>query len=219
MKASKMKTVALLAAATLLLPGCFIIRGFTFSNWFIPKRGKVIANLHLVPGATGIPKAYVFILVGFPSPDTDPSQLLVTGPRRFDTKGNFGGPLKMVRDDVLEGIVRDGEGCAILAGSFNDDIENSHWMLLRTKVPVRSGKKVDKTALTQIGIKPRSPGASGSLINFYSGLWRDDHAPVGPDVDDTFGCLSAVETNLFVGKPSTTALQSKAAKRLIDVLF
>lgn len=209
----KAKTVALLAAATLLLPGCFVIRGFSFSNWFIPKHGKVIASLNLMPGVTGSPKAYVFILVGFQTDSADPSQVLVTGPKRFDTKGNFGGPMKLVKDDVLEGLARDHQSCAVFAGPFLEDTDDAHWVLLRTETPVRSGSKVDKTALTKIGIKPRSPDSEGSLINFYSGLW-DDIGPVGPDVDDTYGCTSSVETTLFVGKPSET--QSKAAKGLID---
>ena len=216
MKSRKM--VALLAAAALLLPGCFVIRGFSFSNWFIPKRGKVVASLKLMPGAPDIPRAYVFVLIGFPSSDPDPTQVVVTGPRKFDANGKFGGPFRMVKDNVLEGLVRDHESCAVFGEAFlTGDPANSHWLLLRTQTTVRTADKVDKVALTKIGFKPRSPSSNGSLINMYSGIWNDD-GPVGPDAGDGYACLSAVETNLFVGRPEA-APTSQAPQWVKDVLY
>ena len=212
------KTVALLAATSLLLPGCFLIRGFSFSNWFIPKRGKVVASLKLMPGAPEASRAHVFILIGFPAPDPEPSQVVVTGPRKLDTNGKFGGPFQMVKDNVLESLALGHESCAGFGGAFlaNDSAPN-HWLLLRTQTRVRTGNKVDKVALTKIGFKPRSPSSGGSLIHMYSGLWRD-LAPAGPDSGDEYACLSGVETTLFVGKPEATTT-SQAPQWVKDVLY
>lgn len=212
--------LALGLVAALLLPGCFVITGFRFSRFNVPRGGKAIARLWLRPGAPEGVRAYVFILVHYFTDTVDPPLLRVARPKVFDKKGKFGGPFKLVGDPELEELARDNELCAMgFAGGFAEDDVNSHWVLLRTKERVRTRGKVEKQALTEIGLKDRPGGGNSvSAVHLYPGVWRDDDTTDGPSMDDTVLCLASVETSIMIGRGppetmSTTQLRLPAAIR------
>jgi hypothetical protein len=210
-RAIKLRVLALGLVAALLLPGCFVIVGFRFSRFNVPKGGKAIARLWLRPAIPEGVRGNFFILVHYFTEVMEPPLLRVARPKVFDKKGNFGGPFRLVGDNDLEDFVRDSELCAEgFAGGFAQDDVDSHWVLLRTKKRVRTRGKIEKTALTEIGLRDRPGGGdAASIVHLYSGLWRDDDTTEGPSLDDTTLCLSSVETSISIGKGISETMQAR----------
>jgi hypothetical protein len=190
----------LLLCVVILLPGCFVIWGFSWSNYHIPKGGKAVARLVVRPGEGEGMRGYFWVLIHFVDENDGPPEVKVGFPRKFDTNGNFGGPHDLVRDDDLEVLAREHEACMIFGGFFSEDTRNSRWFLVRTEQPIRSRGAIEKAARTLIGIEDRvKDGSTVAAVHFYTGFWRDDGDPEGPDGGDTLFCTSALESQIPIG--------------------
>jgi hypothetical protein len=203
------RLLLLLLAVIVALPGCFIIAGFGWSRYNIPRGGKAIANFTVRPISGEGSRGYFFVLIHLLDENDGPRELKVGFPRKFDTKGKFNGPLQMVRDDDLEAVARDNMVCFFFFGEFASDSQNKNWFLLRTNRQVRSRGAIDKAARVKIGIEDRiNDGPNVALTHFYTGFWRDTDSTDGPTEEDSTTCTSAVETTIPIGNgtiPTATA--------------
>jgi hypothetical protein len=194
------RLLLLLLAAVVVLPGCFVIAGFGWSRYNIPKGGKAVAHLRVRPAMGDGELGYFFVLIHMLDENEGSRELRVGFPRRFDKKGNFNDPQKMVRDDDLEDMARDNMACSAFAGPFYEDARDRRWFLLRTKRPIRTRGDISKSALVEIGIVDRiMDGNNIAAVHFYTGFWRDNNAPDGPDPGDTNICTSALESTIPIG--------------------
>jgi len=199
---SRNRLLLLLLVALLFLPGCFVIFGFGWSNYHIPRGGKAVARLKVRPAVADNTRGHFFVLVVFLDPSDGPPELKVGFPRRFDTKGKFGGPHSLVKDPELEDIVRETEPCLAFVGPILEkEVRDNRYLLLRTQTPVRSRGAIEKQALTKIGIEDRiNDGSTVAFTWFYTGIWRDDDEVSGPSENDTTACMSSVESSIPIGR-------------------
>ncbi|HYN35914.1 MAG TPA: hypothetical protein VEV82_02965 [Actinomycetota bacterium] len=185
--------IAAVAVLGLLATGCFTLRGFYWKIARIKVGDRGALFLQLRPLGNENNSDRVFVLVGLLKAGA-PASLKVVG-RKFDIKGEFGNPRKLIKDNVLRDFLLGDSFCETWAATDSSDMK---WFAYRTKNPVTDQGKPAKTALTKITFEGVSVSSEtgNQFISIGVGGWNDD----GDDIPETkeVTCNSGAHTNIRV---------------------
>lgn len=179
----------------LVMSSCFSLRAIKFSKTSVFQGEKVTAILSLYPHSTTGSPDVPFVLIGHQWDANEESDFTVTNPLQFDTKGNFpAGPRELSSDNALRTAALTSGGCDI-EGFDPGEATGFIWTAVRTGSQVNDGGKINKVALTKIGIKAHIDASTGSRrLIFISGRWNDDDdgIPEGAELSCTGVFVSSI---------------------------
>ena len=197
--------IAVLLVSALMMSGCFVIRGFFWTVTKIKRGEKGVLVLHLKPAEEDKDKGYVFVLIGVtdfppenPGDPNPPPPVRLVKPRKFDTKGKFGGPHSMIVDNFLRDEMLDSPWCS---GANSSD--TVRWVLVRTSKEIGDRGAINQTALTRLTFKAHAEATGVNPVRVFAGGWSDldGDGTYTPDSEkkDQAGCATSISTSIPTG--------------------
>jgi hypothetical protein len=213
----RLLAIPLVAFAVLGLSGCFVFFGLHWGTVRLAAGDTTRAFVAVTPFSKEASTDIPFTLVGISSDD-----LFLRGKNKFDTKGNFGGPKALVRDqDLADFLISDNqcEGTGVEPSGFI--VPTAAWTAVRTRNPVNDQAKVRKTALEKLNFKAQNQADLESdnptvQVGFITGAWNDRDGDRVPDPEgsdpgeDGYTCTGGTQTWMHIkgNSPAKNKAQS-----------
>ena len=179
---------------SLALSGCFVWSSFKWSSPVVKPGERATGTIGLMPENGGSRDRFVqFFLVGL----SEQSQFSLGGARKWDVKGQYGGPETMFSDGSLANAATNSQSCAV-GDSRPVDITGFDWFALRTNGEIDDRDKVNKLLISKLGLKAAN-GATPSQEQIYvlSGGWYDENDNQQP-ASDEIGCGGGTITAMTI---------------------
>jgi hypothetical protein len=183
--------VAVLVLAS-SLSGCFLFAKMKWDPAVVKRGKKTVAVVSMIPElGVARDKMVPFVLVGLP----DNVPVTVSGKRKFDVNGDYGGPKPMFSDSTLRNVALQTDNCAIAGGTL-DQVPDLVWTALRTEQGVSDRDKLKPPAVTEIAVAIADGAPEGQVqAALFSGNWSEAASPNGipeePEVTCSGGSTSS----------------------------
>ena len=194
---TRVLAVAVALACCFGFSGCFLWNSFQWSKPTV-KAGKHVTATIGQTAVTDEPprdKLVQFFLIGLP--DSDP--ISVDGARKWDVKGNFGGPKTMFADGALRNAAINSDQCALGGplGTKPIDVTDTDWVALRTEKEINDRDKTRVLALSKVALKAAANASdTQAFVYFFTGGWHDEDD--GQPESDEVGCGGGTITSMTI---------------------